>query len=399
MEEKKRRKVYRVVMLIIVVALITFIVTTVMVYDGSIRYIVSTKATPNNNVSKKLDALLATVTKLIDEKYLGDVSEEELIDGALKGLTDSVGDAYTEYYSKEELEEFTAQTLGNFVGIGIYMRANPEKGVVEIVEPIEDSPAEKAGIKAGDAIIAVDGVEYNAEQSEEMSNHIKGEEGTEVTLKIKREEETFDVTVTRENVHLKYVASSMLEDNIGYIAISTFDQQCAKDFEAEYDKIINDGAKALIIDLRNNGGGVVDEALDIADLICEKGDITLIRVDKDGKEEISKSKKEPKIKIPVVVITNIGTASASEILASALIENGKADIVGEKTFGKGVIQELIYLPNGGALKVTTAEYFTPKRNKINEVGIVPNYEVQYDSTNLDSDNQLDKAIEILKGKM
>lgn len=399
MEDKKKQKIYRGFMLVLVVALVTFVITTVLTYNGSIRYVVSTKNSSSNNITKKIDTLLATITELIDEKYMGEVNEEELIDGALKGLVESVGDKYTEYYSKEELEEFKAQTLGNFVGIGIYMRGNSEKDVIEIVELIQNSPAQEANLKPGDQILKVDGVEYKAKDSEKISNSIKGKEGTEVTLTIKREEEIFDVKIIRRNVHIKYVESQMLKDNIGYIGISTFDNDCSKDFEEEYDKLANQNIKALIIDLRGNGGGVVDEALAIADLMCDKNDITLITVNKDGKEEVTKSKTERKINIPVVVLTNVGSASASEILASALKENNKAEIVGDKTFGKGVIQELIYLTNGGALKVTSAEYYTPNKNKINEVGIEPNYKVSYDYKMPEIDEQLEKAIEVLKGKM
>lgn len=350
MEEKKRQKIYRTIMLIVVVALVTFIVTTVLTYNGSIRYVVSNKNTHGNNIAKKIDVLLATVTELIDEKYIGSVNEEELIDGALKGLVESVGDTYTEYYSKEELEDFKASTLGNFVGIGVYMKANFEKDVVEVVELIDGSPAKEVGLRPGDEILKVDGIEYKATDLQKLSNNIKGEEDTEVTLSIKREEEVFDVKVKRRSVHIKYVESQMLEDSIGYIGISTFDQDCAKDFEEEYDKLESQGAKSLIIDLRGNGGGVVDEALAIADLMCDKNQITLIKVDKDGKEDITKSKTDAKIKIPVIVLTNAGTASASEILASALKENNKAEIVGDKTYGKGVIQELIYLSNRRGIK-------------------------------------------------
>lgn len=350
MGEKKRQRIYRTIMLVLVVALITFIVTTVLVYDGSIKYVVSGKNPAGNNVARKIDALLATVTQLIDEKYIGDISEEELIDGALKGLVESVGDTYTEYYSKSELEDFKATTLGNFVGIGVYMKANPEKNVVEIVEPIENSPAMEAGLKPGDEILKADGIEYKAADLSKLSNSIKGEEGTKVTLTIKRGEETFDVEVTRRNVHIKYVEGQMLDDSIGYIGISTFDQDCVKDFEEEYKKLEEQGVKSLIIDLRSNGGGVVDEALAIADLICDKDQITLIKVDKDGKEDITKSKTDAKIKMPITILTNAGTASASEILASALKENGKAELVGDKTFGKGVIQDLIYLSNRRSFK-------------------------------------------------
>ena len=364
MDKNKRQRIYRTIMLVIVVALTTFVITTILTYDGSIRYIVTGKNPPTTNSAKKLDALLATLTELVEEKYIGEVDEEKLIDGAARGLVESVGDVYTAYYTKEELEEFTEETLGNFIGIGVYMQANKEKNAVEVVSPIKGSPAESAGIKSGDLIIKADGEEYKATDLEKLSNHIKGKEGTEVTLTIKRGEEEIELKVKRGNVHINYVASEMLEENIAHIAIATFDEQCAKDFEAEYNKVVSEGAKALILDLRSNGGGVVDEALKIADMFCEKDQTTLISVDKDGNEKITKSKNDSTIKMPVVVLTNEGTASASEILVAALKDNGKAEIVGQKTYGKGVIQELIYLSNGGALKVTSAEYYTPNKEKI-----------------------------------
>lgn len=213
MKENKRQKIYRVIMLIIVVAIITFVITTALVYNGSIRYIVSPNGT-SNSTTKKLDALLATVTKLIDEKYMGEVNEDELIDGALRGLVDSVGDVYTEYYSKEELEEFTEETLGNFVGIGVYLRADLEANKVDVIGTIKESPAANANIKTGDEVLKVNGTEYEAKDLEEISKNIKGEEGTEVTLTLKRGDEVFDVTVKRGNVHLNYVAGDIIEDNI-----------------------------------------------------------------------------------------------------------------------------------------------------------------------------------------
>ncbi len=365
---EKRQKIYRVIMLILVVALITFIATTVLMYNGSIKYVVSPKGLPNNKTTRKLDVLLATITELLDEKYIGEVNDEELIDGALKGLVAAAGDTYTTYFTKAELEEFKAETLGNFVGIGVYLRGNLETGKVEIVEPIKGSPAEEAGIKAGDQVLKADGKEYVADDLDELSKHIKGEEGTNVTLTLKREEEEIEITVTRRNVHMNYVSSEMLEDNIGYISISTFDEDCSKDFKEEYNTLVEKGLKSLIIDLRSNGGGLVDEALEIADLMCDKNEITLITMDKDQKEEVTKSKTDSTIKAPIIVLTNGATASASEILVAALKENEKAEIVGDKTFGKGVIQELIYLSNGGALKVTSAEYYTPRKNKINKDG-------------------------------
>ena len=359
MKEKKQR-IYRTIMLILVVALVTFITTTVLMYNGSIKYVISSKDMPNNATAKKLDFLLATITELLNEKYIGEVNEEDLIDGALKGLVAGTGDVYTTYFTKAELEEFKAETLGSFVGIGVYLQGNLETGKVEVIKPIKGSPAEEAGLKPGDEVIKADGKEYKAEQLDELSKYIKGEEGTEITLTVKREEEQLDIKVIRKNVHMNYVDSQMLEDDIGYISITTFDEDCAKDFKTEYDNLVGQNAKSLIIDLRNNGGGLVDEALEIADLMCDKNEITL--------------------------------------LVAALKENEKAEIVGDKTFGKGVIQELIYLSNGGALKVTSSEYYTPKKNKINKVGIEPNYEISLDIKNLDVDEQLNKAIEVIKEK-
>ena len=390
MKDNKKQNIYKFVMLIIVGAIIVFVVTQIINFDKSRKYVITEKE--DVSLVQKLETSINAISKILGERYLGNIDEDALIDGALKGMVESVGDVYTEYYTKKELSEFTATTLGNFVGIGIYMQSDIENDTITIISAMPDTPAEKAGLKMGDQILKVDGVEYKAEQIDEMASHVKGEEGTEVTLTILREGETLDVTIKREKVHINYVTSEMLDNNIGYISIATFDEGCANDFSKAYDKVKDDGANKLIIDLRSNGGGVVDEALSILDMICEKDENLLITVDRDGKEEIKKSKTDPTIKMPIVVLTNQGTASCSEIFVSALKENGKAEIVGEKTYGKGVIQELIPLSNGGALKVTVTEYFTPNKNKINGIGIEPDYKV---SSIIE---QLEKAKEILNKK-
>ena len=380
-------------MLIIVIALITFVITSILSTRGVLNY------KSNNNVTQKMDELFATVAELINEKYIGEVNEEDLIDGALKGLAEGVGDEYTAYYTKEELEDFETETIGNYIGIGVYLQAIPDEGIIQIVEPMDGSPAEEAGIKPGDIVLKVDGVEYKPEELEKLTNHVKGEADSIVVLTVQRGEKVLDINVERREIHINYVTSEILENNIGYIYLETFDLGCADDFKEAYDDLASKNIKALIVDVRDNGGGIVDEALKIVDLFCEKGETTLIKVDKDGKETVVKSKTDATIKIPVVVLANIGSASASEILVSDLKDNGKADIVGEKTFGKGVIQELIYLPNGGALKVTSSEYCTPKREKINGKGIIPNYEIQFDYNNPEVDEQLNKAIEVIKQKL
>ncbi len=391
MENKKRQTIYKTIMLIIVVTIVTFVVTSIINYDGSRNYRIT--ANGDSDITSQIESAVSLVTELIEEKYLGEFDKEKLVEGALKGMVESVGDVYTEYYTKEELEDFTATTLGNFVGIGVYMQANKETDTVIVQSAIPNSPAEKAGLQMGDQILKVDGIEYRAEEIDEMTNNIRGEEGTEVTLTIKRGEEILEIKVTRGSVHINYVTDKLLEDNIGYIYIETFDEGCRDDFFNAYKRLEEQGAKSLIIDLRYNGGGLVDEALDIADLICDKDNTLLVTADKNGKKEVTKAKSDATIKMPIVLIANGASASASEILAAALKDNGKAEIVGETTYGKGVIQELIKLSNGGALKVTSSEYYTPKEQKINEVGVEPNHKV----TGLQE--QEIKAKEILKEKM
>ncbi len=391
MENEKRKNIYRSIMLVIVVAIVTFVVTSIIRYDGSRKYLITAQG--ETDIRQQLESAITSISEILEEKYIGEVDKDELIDGALKGMVESIGDVYTTYYTEEELDDFTATTLGNFVGIGVYMQADLENNTITVLSTIPNSPAEAAGLQEGDQIIKVDDVEYEAADLEEVSSKIRGEEGTEVKLTILRNGETLDINVTRGNVHVNYVTSELLENNIGYIYIETFDEGCKDDFLNAYNGLVEQGAKSLIIDLRYNGGGLVDEAIDIAELICDKDDVLLITADKDGNKEITKSEKDPIITMPVVVITNGESASASEILAAALKDNDKAEIVGEKTYGKGVIQELIYLSNGGALKVTSQEYYTPKEEKINEVGIEPDYAV----TGINE--QLEKAKEILNEKM
>ena len=337
--------------------------------------------------------------------YLLDVNEEDLIDGSIKGYVEGLGDKYTEYFTKEEMEEFLTETEGNYVGIGIYIIENTEDNTVVILTPIENSPAEKAGLLAGDIIKKVEGIEYTGEDFEKISTEIKGKEGTKVKLTIVRDEKEMDFEVERRKIDLYPIKSELLENNIGYINITSFDDGCAKEFKEVYNKLNKNKIKGLIIDVRNNGGGILDETLEIADYILDKDNTILITKDREGNEEIEKSNKKPIITVPIVVLTNENTASASEILAAALKENGKATIVGETTYGKGLIQELITLSDGSGIKITVEEYYTPNRNKINEVGVVPDVEVSLPDTveniyNVEEkdDTQLEEAIKILGNK-
>ena len=296
-----------------------------------------------------------------------------------------------------------ADTTGNFVGIGIYMVQDTEANKIMVLSPIKGGPAEKAGLQPGDYLIAVDGVQYTGEQMTEASNKIKGEEGTTVKLEVQRGNETLDYEITRENVKVNPVEGEVLDNNIGYITFSSFDDGTAEEFKAKYEELAKQGIQSLIIDLRNNGGGIVDEALEIANYILDKDSVILYEVDKNNNETEEKTTDEPIINMPIVLLTNENTASSSEILAGALKDHGKAKIVGTKTYGKGVIQQLLTLPDGSGLKITSEEYLTPNKTKINGEGIEPDEIVELPDSvenvlNVDrnEDTQLQKAMELLK---
>lgn len=403
MEENKKQKIYKIIMLIFVTALVTALITSVIVYNYAIsgslvKYINSSSET--SDIEKSINK----IKKIIDEHYLGDVDESKLKDGALKGYVEAVGDEYTEYYTKEEMDSFEEDTLGNFTGIGIYMVKDTENNVIKVLTPIDGTPAYNAGIQPGDIISKVDGVEYTGEQMTEAANKIKGEVGTTVKLGIIRGTESLELEIKRENIKINHVESKTLDNNIGYLKLSTFDEGCADEFKQKYDELnANKNIKALVVDLRNNGGGLVEEALNIADYFTDKDSKLLITVDKKEKEEIRKAKQSKYINVPVVVLINENTASASEILAGALRDNGIAKIVGTKSYGKGVIQEVLTLQDGTGIKITTNEYFTPNKTKINKVGIEPDETVNLPETVKNvltveekDDTQLQKAQELLK---
>lgn len=396
----KSKKIYRLIMLIVVVAITTFLLTTAWIYKrgGLQPTYLSTSQVLNLEFTKKIFAL----KQIIDSEYLSEIKEEDLVDGAIKGYVTGVGDPYTEYFTKKEMDAFKTETNGNYVGIGIYMFQNQKENVIMVLTPVEGSPAEKAGILPGDIIKKVDDIEYTGEDLEKVATHIKGEEGTKVKLTIQREEEELTFEVERKNIDLYPVKAEILENNIGYIMIESFDEKCSTEFKEKYKELSKQNIKALIIDLRNNGGGIVDEALEIADTILEKGDIIITTKNKAGEEQVERSKHDPIIQLPIVILTNENTASASEILAAALKEHKKATVIGEKTYGKGLIQELITLTDGSGIKVTSAEYYTPNGNKINQIGITPDKEVGLSDEVInykkerEKDTQLKEAITFLK---
>ena len=411
MEDKKsiRQNVYKIVMLVILTATITFMITTMVIYNKfsdvySNKSSTSSINAENSSTETALVKTLETFKMMLKQKYIGEIDEEKMIDGAIKGYVEGLGDPYTTYLTKEEMQEFIEETNSEYVGIGVYLTNSKTDNTILVVGTMKAAPALEAVIQAGDVIEKVNDVAYTGDQLDDAIKILKGEEGTDVKVTVLRDGKEIDLTVTRRKITVEHVDSQMLENNIAYIQVDSFDSGVAEDFKKQITELKNGGAKGIIIDLRSNGGGIVDEAIGIADLFLKENETILITKGKDEKEETTVSKNKPIIQdIPLVVLVNEGTASASEILAGALKDKyPNTTVVGKTTYGKGVIQTLYNLTDGSGLKITTEEYFTPNHNKINKEGIKPDVEVNltkdangYYETEIDKDAQILKAKEIL----
>lgn len=410
----KKQNIYKIIMLVVLVATITFMLTTMVMYNKfskvycdsySIKNESSTNTLTTVSTDLSLIKTLESFKTMIEQKYIGEIDEEKMIDGAIKGYVEGLGDPYTEYLTKEEMKDFMEETNSEYVGIGVYLTKNKTDNTILVVGVMKGSPALEAGMQAGDIIEKVDDIIYTGEQMDDAIKIMKGEEGTKVKVTVIRDGKEIDLNIVRRKITIEHVASQMLKDNIAYIQVDSFDSGVAETFKNQITQLKNDGAKGIIIDLRSNGGGIVDEATGIADLFLKNGETILITKAKESAEEITKSKNAPIIQdIPVVLLVNEGTASASEILAGALKDKyPNTTIVGKTTYGKGVIQTLYNLSDGSGIKITTEEYFTPNHNKINKEGIKPDVEVNltkdsegYYETGFEKDAQILKAIEILK---
>lgn len=398
---EREQLIYKFILVIVFVACITTIITVYATFNCMEKnYFIVTGdigEDSRENISTTA-AALKDYRKLIDEYYIGEIDEQKLMDATIKGYVNGLDDEYSEYMTKDEWEDYQMNTLGNYVGIGIYMTQD-SNGYTVVVEPIANSPAEEAGLLAEDKIVEVDGENVIGKDIEEVSSKVKGEEGTMVRLKIIRGNEYMTIDVERRSIEIYPIQSEIKENNIGYIKLPTFDNNCADNFKNEFEKIKAEGAQKLIIDLRNNTGGIVEEALKIADMIIPKDNKILITVDSKDKKEITKAKQDPIIDMDIIVLVNQYSASATEILAGALKDNKEAKIVGTTTYGKGVIQNVFSFSNGSVLKLTTAEYFTPNETKINKKGIDPDVVVELvdeEEGTEEVDEQLNKALEMFK---
>jgi len=352
----------------------------------------------NQNIAN-IGVTLSNFRRVIDTYYLGDIDEKNITEETIKGYINGLGDEYSQYFTKEEWEQFEAGALGSYVGIGIYI-SEDKAGNAIIASPIKGTPAEEAGLQSGDIFMEVNGEDVTGMGSDLVSSKVKGEAGTTVHIKLLRGSEEVEYDVERKEIKVYHVESEMLEGNIGYIHLYTFDEGCANEFETELTKLKNQGAKKVIIDLRSNTGGLVNEALSIIDLFVDKDQVILAAVDKDGNREEEKSVRNKVFDMEIVCLVNEYSASASEILSGVLRDLAGAKLVGEKTFGKGVIQSVFPLQDGSALKLTTNEYITPSGVRLNKEGLKPDVEVQLDAEKYKADKtdtQRDKAVEVLKG--
>lgn len=327
------------------------------------------------------------IIRLLENTYYKDFDQAEILEGAARGVVAALGDPYSVYMTQEEWYEFYIRTSGEYSGIGVTI--TDKDGGVCIVSPMKGAPAEAAGLRVNDFIIKVDGKPVSS--GDEAAALIRGPAGTEVTLTIYRDGDTFDVTIVREDITIAAVEYEMKEEGIGYIELITFNEGSALAMAEAMQELQRQGAKAIILDLRYNGGGLLDRCIDIARMFVPEGNVVTVK----GKsfEETSYTSKGPGIDKPLFVLVNGGTASASEILAGAIQDYEVGTLIGTPTFGKGLVQNSYRLKDGSVVKVTIAEYFTPNGRSINGKGLEPDILVEGD------EEQLAKAIELARAEV
>ena len=349
---------------------------------------------------EKLDMLM----QLIQMYYYDDVDPAEMLDSAAIGLVAGVGDVYSMYYTKEDMEAFTEETEGEYAGIGCQLLADPTDQLITVTRVFKGSPAEEVGMRTGDKIVYVNDVYYSAYEMDAAVDVMRGTPGESVKVTVMRGLETIDFDITRKVVNINYVEHQILDGNIGYVMVFDFLGDAVEGFAKALESFKTAGVKGMIIDLRNNGGGLLDASVAMAEMILPEGTVVSMRDKYDSEETFTIDNEY--YDVPMVVLVNEYSASASEILAGAIRDYGEGTLVGTTTFGKGVVQSVVDFPDGSGLKVTTARYFTPSGECIHEVGIAPHVTIELDEdavtrygiNNLphDQDAQLQKAIELIQ---
>lgn len=374
---------------------------------GNYQMVIGSKGASKVKNTKLLDQdtvdKVDELTNYMDLYYYEDYDVQDVQDGLLEGVVSGLGDKYSAYYTAEEYKEQQLSTSGTYYGIGAALAQDKDTMQVTITKIYEGTPSEEAGLKKDDVIVSADGTDATSMELTDFVKLIRGEEGTTVHLEIYRPstEETLEFDVERKNVELPSVSSQMLENNIGYIQISEFQSKTAEQFESALSSLKDQGAQSLIVDVRGNGGGLVDSVVAILDDILPEGTVVYTE-DKYGNRQDYTSSGDTYLDMPIAVLVDQNSASASEIFAGAIKDYNYGTLIGTKTFGKGIVQTVFSLPEGDAIKITTAKYFTPDGNYIHGVGIEPDIELEYqfmggenDEYSVDFDNQIQKAIEVL----
>lgn len=363
----------------------------------AITYIILSKTNLINSY-KDLDKLIDTYNT-ISNNYYGDLDKEEIVEAAMNAMIDSVGDNFTTYSNIEKTETFLEDVEGVYEGIGC-MVSTSQEGQIIIVSIFEDSPSEKAGLKEGDIIIEVDGEDYTDKNSTDVADYIKNNSNKKIKMTVLRDEKEKKFTITREKVEVPVVSSEIYEqDNhkIGYISISIFSSVAQEQFDSKLKALEKEDIEGLVIDVRNNGGGYLTTVTDITNLFLAKGKI-IYKLETDGNTEVVKDTTKTKRTYPIAVLINGESASASEILASAIKESYKGIVVGENSYGKGTVQQTKKLKDGSMIKYTTQNWLTPNGNWINETGVEPTNIVEQKSES-DGDNQLQEALKLVSQKL
>lgn len=381
-------------------------IALVIVFNLSYKFITTNLRLPlSQNMS--VDQKISNIYSILDSYYVNEYDKSSIQEGIYAGLVSELGDPYTAYMDSATLTSFMERTEGSYAGVGIVVSVDTTDNRIVVVSPFEGSPAHKAGVMPGDKIIKINDSAVGGDNFNHAVEMMKGKPGTTVKVTIFRESESnsFDVQIVRENIDIPTVSHKMLDNDIGYIRIISFDAVTTKQFTKSYEELQAQNMKSLIIDLRNNPGGLLKVVCEIADMLVDS-DYIVYTEDKNGKREYTYGNKD-KIDIPLVVLINGNSASASEVLSGAIKDTGTGVLVGTKSFGKGLVQNIYFLPDGSGVKVTIAKYYTPSGICIDGEGIVPDYTVDMSddlsmniaSLTLEEDVQLKKAVDIATVKM
>lgn len=411
----KRKAIIGAILLVLITSVSTFFVSNIIQIPIKEKILISRKEYEGLVDVYEKQAKAVALEEYIEENYIEDIKSSKLEDGQLKGLFEAIEDPYSNYMTKEEFKEFMEHTKGTFGGIGVVVRLN-EENFLTVEKVIEGGPSDKVGLKRGDKIVKINDKEYKAKDysnvivmREEMVKSMRGEPGTKVKVTVLRtngdkKEESIEKEIKRDNIRVDTVESKVLQDNIGYISIASFDELTAKDFDKELNKLKKQNIKGLVIDLRYNPGGILDICAEIADKLMDKGTIVYTETKNKDRRYIKSDSK--KLGLPLSIIINEESASASEILAAAIQDSKTGTIVGTKSFGKGIVQTIKPLSDGTGVKLTVSQYFTPNGRSIHKKGVEPDIEVKLPEgiekigpNNIEEDTQLKKAVEVVKEKI